>query len=1425
MNQIKSTSLTLRCSFAKTCGKGVFTVVSLLWLFWCSPPVCFAQNGVLPTTFKWTSTDPLATPQNGSLAMKDFTCVHYNGKYIVYFTTVSSAGSWGGGMMTFTNWSDMATAQQYQMPIGTVAPTLFYFAPKNIWVLTFQWGAQYLTSTDPTNPNGWSAPQTLYSGNSLDTTVICDSTNAYLFYAYDDGTIHRASMPIGSFPGTFTNSSIIMTDTAANLFEAVQVYTVQGTPPQYLMIVEAEGAAGRYFRSFTATSLGGSWTPLAATESNPFAGKNNVTFPNGNVWTADISHGDIVRNNPDQTQTIDPGNLQFLYQGWKNNNDPSITNYTQIPWRPGLLTLIQPSDDMLIYSDRFNNGWGDGWSWLTPRYPTNNPVYAGTNSMALVPSVPYVVWLLKPYTTVDATLYTNLTFWINGGATGGQNISVYGELNGSSSGLPSVSVTAPTNSWKQVVISLAALGVNKTNLTGIGFNNGASTNPFFIDDLRLIAAPKPATVHVSVNVNQTVRTVSGRVFGINTGGGDGDLNTPATKAILNDIGSPCLRWPGGSYGDIYHYANEPWDTGATSPRTWGSFSKDFIALATNTHSQAFIIVNYGTGTPEEAAYAVRMFNVTNHSNFKYWEVGNEINGTWEPDYNTNAPFKAHDPWTYAMRFTNYYAQMKAVDPTIKVGAVIEPSEDGYANYTDHPVVNPRTGVTHNGWTPVLLAYMRSNNCTPDFVIEHNYGPAAGDTQDLLYSKGWASDAAALRQMLNDYLGNAATNVTLEVTENGTGGDRQNVSLPGGLFYADSIGQILQTEFNSRVWWDLRNGQGSVADPDPAFYGWRTNANGSVLSDGGIVYGLGGVGNVYPTYYCAKLMPHFATDGDTVVRATNDYPLLATYAVTRTNGTLTLLVINKSASSNLTANFNLSGYVPYGNATIYSYGIPQDEAARTGVGSPDIAQTNFIGAATGFSATFAPFSATVMVMGAVNQPPFTPTSLVATGSNAVVSLSWNGSAGADSYLVKRSTTSGSGYVTIASGLTATSYLDTGIVNGTTYYYVVAATNVNGVSSNSIEASATPAEMFGWWKFDATSGTTAADSGYGGNPGTLQSGATWVAGAISNAVHLDGTANGYANLPSGLVSALNDFTISTWVKVDANAPWARVFDFGSGTGTYMFLAPASGGASVRYAITTGSSGGEQQLNRAGNLSTGVWHHLAVTLSGSTGVLYVDGVPANTNLGMTLTPSGLGSTTQNYIGKSQWSDPDLTGSVDDFRIYSRALNATEVAALANPVPPAPAGLAAVAGNAQVALNWSAASTATGYKIKRSLTNGSGYVNIVTNASLTFTNNGLANGTLYYFVVSATNSFGESTNSAPVSARPTSSASVAMNAANAAGQLQISWPADHTGWQLQSQTNNLGVGLGTNWINVSASAQTNQMTVPINATGSVFFRLVRPY
>ena len=176
---------------------------------------------------------------------------------------------------------------------------------------------------------------------------------------------------------------------------------------------------------------------------------------------------------------------------------------------------------------------------------------------------------------------------------------------------------------------------------------------------------------------------------------------------------------------------------------------------------------------------------------------------------------------------------------------------------------------------------------------------------------------------------------------------------------------------------------------------------------------------------------------------------------------------------------------------------------------------------------------------------------------------------------------------------------------------------------------------------------------------------VPGKIGNAVSLSGSGE-YVSLPSGIVSGLHDFTISAWVNPSANTAWSRLFDFGTGTSDYMFLTLSAGGGPLRFAMTTSGNGAEQQLTAPGNLPLNTWSHVAVTLAGTTGTLYLNGQPVATNAQMTLNPAALGVTTQDWIGRSQFSgDPFLAASVDDFQIYDNALSAADIATLAGGQP----------------------------------------------------------------------------------------------------------------------------------------------------------------
>ncbi|MGN6370532.1 MAG: LamG-like jellyroll fold domain-containing protein [Phycisphaerae bacterium] len=390
-------------------------------------------------------------------------------------------------------------------------------------------------------------------------------------------------------------------------------------------------------------------------------------------------------------------------------------------------------------------------------------------------------------------------------------------------------------------------------------------------------------------------------------------------------------------------------------------------------------------------------------------------------------------------------------------------------------------------------------------------------------------------------------------------------------------------------------------------------------------------------------------------------------------------------------------------------------------------------------------------------PAAPTGLTAQWGASQAILNWTVTGGANSYTLKRATTSGGPYTTVATNLATTIYTDTGLTNGSTYYYVVAADNAFGESPDSSEVHITPSALYVQLKFDETAGTTAQDTSGNNDNGTLVNGPTWDTGKINGAVHLNSASSEYVSLPNGVVSSLTSITIATWVNLDTITNWMRIFDFGSGTGTYMLLTPANGNnGHLRFAITTSSSAGEQQINGPAALPTGSWVHVAVTLSGSLGILYVNGAEVARNSSMTLNPASLGATTQNWIGRSQWSaDPYFNGRIDDFRIYSVALSASQIQALATTsVPSAPTNLTATASNPnEIDLSWNSVPNATGYSLLRSTSPGGPYTTIATRfTATTYQDVGLsvdpATGTTYYYVVSAEDAGGDSHYSVEASA-----------------------------------------------------------------------------
>jgi fibronectin type 3 domain-containing protein len=450
-------------------------------------------------------------------------------------------------------------------------------------------------------------------------------------------------------------------------------------------------------------------------------------------------------------------------------------------------------------------------------------------------------------------------------------------------------------------------------------------------------------------------------------------------------------------------------------------------------------------------------------------------------------------------------------------------------------------------------------------------------------------------------------------------------------------------------------------------------------------------------------------------------------------------------------------------------------------------------------------------------PAAPTGVSAVAGNATVTLGWAAVNGVTSYRVYRGTASGGPYTLLASP-TNTAHVDSSASNGITYFYVVRSFG-NGLESvNSAQVSATPSSQVLnpnpalppnglYLSLDAETaalqygnGATVNawldTSGHGRNAvssGTARP--TLVTGAISGkpALRFDG-ADDHFTLPSGF----QDFTagMSLYVvkrpTVLTNA--FKIFALGNGAGLANIALGRAGQTPGYQFFTTDSGGAFGWFNSAGNLVAGetalvsVLQDAGAANSSSYAQLAKNGT---TLIGQSVFVPPVTARSLNYIGKTYWNEGMFQGDIAEVILYNRKLNATEQAAVhayisakyslvvegtAPPPLAVPSGLSASAGSGSVALSWNSVAGATGYRVLRGTTSGGPYTQIASPSGASHADNGLNNGTTYYYVVRAFDANGDTANSpqvaaTPMAVAPAAPAGVGAIAGNAT--VTLSWGA----------------------------------------------------
>ena len=417
-----------------------------------------------------------------------------------------------------------------------------------------------------------------------------------------------------------------------------------------------------------------------------------------------------------------------------------------------------------------------------------------------------------------------------------------------------------------------------------------------------------STVNVTVNAAEGLGTIPSTAYGLNTAVWDSQMNTTQTQGLLKAAGVDMLRYPGGSYGDAYNWQNNTVEGGYVAP---GTDFDQFMGTAQAIGAQPILIANYGTGTPQEAAAWVQYANVTKGYGVKYWEIGNEQygDGIYGANWEANN-YSDKSPAQYATELLQFASAMKAVDPSIKIGAVLTLP----GNWPDSVVASGASG----DWNQQVLSIAGS---AIDFAIVHFYPPSSLGASVVNAPDQLGGELAQLRQEINQYAGAHGPGIQVAMTE--TDGNNFMDTQPGALYGADTYMTALENGVFTVDYWDLRNGAAAISTaPDGATdYG-----DEGVLSSGGCVGSTcePPMSTPFPSYYAISMLSKLGLPGDTMVNAGTDQQLVTAHAVRNADGDLSVMLINKDPANSYQVSLHYAGFTPVSAApTVYAYG---DEAS-------------------------------------------------------------------------------------------------------------------------------------------------------------------------------------------------------------------------------------------------------------------------------------------------------------------------------------------------------------------------------------------------------------------------------------------------------------------------------------------------------------------